>query len=139
MIERRVNGELCNGNGGLTVKECTDKSYYRDPSLYRLSGDFVILPSGGPTPGPTTVLSKEAKTATNKLTRDCRRRHSLSGGGEILSLVYPEKSMSYFDAPPDGGLLLQDPAKPSFTTPPIIPSPQAGAITSRTGILESHV
>lgn len=39
MIERRVNGESC--NGGRVIKEhtsCDDKEYYRNPSLHRLTG-----------------------------------------------------------------------------------------------------
>lgn len=47
----------------------------------------------------TSGLTKEAKTATNKLTRDCRRRHSLSGGGDILSIAYHDKSIRYLDEP----------------------------------------
>ena len=82
----------------------------------------------------TTVLSKEAKTATNKLTRDCRRRHSLSGGGEIFAIVYPDKSMSYFDEP---RVLHADRPKP--TPVPRRESISSATISTRAGILESHV
>ncbi|XP_035705583.1 uncharacterized protein LOC110845747 isoform X4 [Folsomia candida] len=99
MIERRVNGEVCNVNV-VNVKERTshdDKDYYRNPSLHRLTAEFSRNTTNQ---ADQTNLSKEAKTANNKLTRrDCRRRHSLSGGGDILSITYHDKSIEYPDAP----------------------------------------